>query len=143
MPVVKSQIRTDLEQLYAAIDADEFDSAVQFLSEDVDWIWGGVPQSSRAKVAAFLGKSGRSLEGRKHTITAYVEGDGSAAAELAVAAVHSGSLYLPTGPIRATGKNLNISACHFLRTDPDGRFAVSHIYVDFVGLLAQLSPAAG
>jgi hypothetical protein len=140
--VVTSQIRSDLEQFYAAIDANEFAAAVQFLSEDVDWIWGGVPQSGRAGVQKFIG-GGRLLADRRHHITAYTESDGTAAAELAVTGVHSGPLHLPTGSIPATGKDITISACHFLRTDADGRFEVSHIYVDFVGLLAQVSPAAG
>jgi SnoaL-like domain len=135
-----SRTRTNLEDFYAAIDTNDFAGAAQFLSEDVDWIWGGVPQSGRAAVQKFLGRGGESLVNRKHLITAYTEGGGHAAAELAVTAVHAGPLFLPTGSIPASGAELNISVCHFLHVDADGRFDVSHIFVDFVGLLAQVSP---
>lgn len=135
---MKSRNLTNLEDFYAAIDADNVAGAVAFLSEDVDWVWGGVPQSGREAVRTFLGRGGESLANRRHRITAYTEGDGNAAAELSVTAVHSGSLYLPTGPVPASGVNLNISVCHFLHIDDDGLFDVSHIYVDFVGLLAQI-----
>jgi SnoaL-like domain len=135
-----SRTRTNLEEFYAAIDTNDFAGAVDFLSEDVDWIWGGVPQSGRAAVQKFLAGGGESLANRKHRITAYTEDGGHAAAELAVTAVHGGPLLLPTGPIAASGVKLKVSACHFLHVDADGRFDVSHIFVDFVGLLAQVSP---
>jgi ketosteroid isomerase-like protein len=138
--VVTDQIRTDLEQFYAAVDANEFAAAARYLSEDVDWIWGGVPQSGRAGVQQFI-RAARLLAGRRHHITAFTENNGTAAAELSVTGVHSGPLNLPTGSIPATGKDLNISACHFVQTDADGRFQVSHVYIDFVSLLAQVLSA--
>ncbi|BBX00059.1 hypothetical protein BST36_23495 [Mycolicibacterium moriokaense] len=137
-----SRYRANLERFYAAIDTSEFAAAVEFLGEDVDWIWGGVPQTGRAAVQKFLAGGQQSLADRKHRIVAYVEGHGGVAAELAVTAVHSGPLSLPTGPVPPTGKSLNISACHILHVDSDGRFDVSHIYVDFVGLLGQISEPA-
>lgn len=133
-----SRTRADLEAFYAAIDSDDLSKAVGFLSEDVDWIWGGVPKSGRVAVQKFLAGGHRSLTDRVHRITAYTEGGGNAAAELTVTAVHTGPLYLPTGPIPASGATLNISVCHFLHVDGEGHFDVSHIYVDFVGLLAQI-----
>jgi SnoaL-like domain len=137
-----SKARTNLERFYAAIDASDYTTASNFLSEDVDWVWGGVPQSGREAVKKFLGGGGGSLADRKHRITAYVENDQQAAAELAVTAAHAGPLHLPTGPIPASGKSLRISVCHFVHIDPGGLFDISHIYVDFVGLLAQISPSA-
>jgi ketosteroid isomerase-like protein len=136
-----SRTRSNLEEFYAAIDSNDFAGAVDFLTEDVDWIWGGVPQRGRAAVQKFLRGGSTSLANRKHRITAYTEGKDCAAAELAVTARHTGPLHLPTGPISASGKDLNVSACHFLHVAADGRFNVSHIFIDFVGLLAQVSPS--
>lgn len=135
-----SPTRTNLERFYAAIDTDQFAAATGFLSDDVDWVWGGVPQSGRAAVQKFFEGGGQALADRRHHITSYVEQPGWAAAELKVTAVHAAPLYLPTGRIPATGKSLNISACHILHVDSQGQFDVSHIYVDFVGLLAQVTP---
>lgn len=71
-----SRYRANLERFYAAIDTSEFAAAVEFLGEDVDWIWGGVPQTGRAAVQKFLAGGQQSLADRKHRIVAYVEGHG-------------------------------------------------------------------
>lgn len=41
----------------------------------------------------------------------------------------------------ATGKNLRIAACHVVAVDDDGLIETSHVYLDLLGVLAQLGVA--
>lgn len=138
-----SRPREIIEGFYRDIDREDYAAATSVLTEDVDWSWGGVPVTGRARVRDFLTEGGASLGHTTHTVLSYLESGGLIATELSVAATHSGPLRLLGTELPATGRPLTIRACHHAELGPGGLIRRSNVHLDLLGILSQLGVLPG
>ena len=111
------------------IDADDFD-------EDVEWVDPELPVlHGVSEIRGFLETFARAFPDAKLTIRNAIECDNAAVLEITWTGTHLGPL--PMGAIPATGKRVEVQACHVFKIR-DGKIVHVRVYSDNVKLMAQL-----
>jgi len=129
--------RTLAERLFAVIDGQHWDQYETVMHPDVRMTSPFDSLNSAAEWAEFSRGFAGAMPDGKHTVTGVVQDGDLLALEGYWTGTHTGPLAAPGGEVPPTGRAVTMPFC-VIGTQRDGRLAEVSVYLDQLGMLAQL-----
>jgi len=130
-----------MQAVVAAIDAEKFDEAAAFYTDDIEHTLVGSPMpAAKGKDAlkAAWGMTLTSIGDKKHSIRRVIDGGDRVAMHVVLTGTHKG----PMMGVPATGKPIGFEALHVMTLE-NGKIKKTAIYANFTAVMSQIGAAPG
>jgi len=124
-------------RLFAVIDGQRWDEYETVMHPDVEMTSPFSTMHSAREWAEFSRGFAGAMPDGKHTITSTIQDGDTFAVEGRWTGTHTGPLAGPAGEVPATGRSVTMPFCG-VGEQRDGRIAKVTVYLDQLGMLAQL-----
>ena len=129
--------RTLVDRLFAVIDGQHWDAYETVMHPDIRMTSPFGSLNSAAEWVAFSRGFADAMPDGKHTVAGVLQDGDRLAAEGYWTGTHTGPLAAPGGQVPATGRAVTMPFC-LIGAQRDGRLTEVSVYLDQLGMLAQL-----